>query len=117
MRHTPSDDSRVFVGEEIQVPDSQAEVPDTQIRSGSLSPTSAALVRSNTVTKKMAPISFSSPSFKAFAKEPSLGESSHPALPSVGFAWAEKPVPKSKKPLGEAENDVRAVEQLDTAGE
>ncbi|KAH7381294.1 hypothetical protein DE146DRAFT_281119 [Phaeosphaeria sp. MPI-PUGE-AT-0046c] len=89
IRQTPSSDLGVLLAGDVQVPDSQAAVPDTQVELESLSPSSAATL-ARTAAKKSneltAPTLFSRDSF---AEAESLGESSFRPPPSVGFAFAQ----------------------------
>lgn len=122
MRHTPSDDSRAFAEEKIQVPDSQTEVPDTQVPSDALSPGSAAVVRQCTVSKNTTP-TFSMLPVKMFSKEPSLGESRFPAETPVGFVFGQpsqgpnKPLPKPKVSVAQGEGDPAKTDSSKAVGE
>lgn len=123
MRHTPSDDSKVFGEEDVQVPDSQTAVPDTQTGSDPLSLRSVALLDHFTVKKNVGPAS--SPFFpvKLFAKESSLGESSFPCDASVRFAFgqprnrSDKPLQKLKRPVAQKDNSPPVVEKISTGRE
>jgi hypothetical protein len=120
IRQTPSDDPGYLIEDEIQVPDSQTAIPDSQVEAEPLSPSTAALLNHNTAKRRTVLIAPTLFSRDKFAKGGSIGESTCPPPPFVGFPFAQpmqetdKSSSRLEKPALKAESHIPSTDQFKT---